>query len=493
MEKTTLQPGVIGNLLKTIIILVFSVILSFLFIKYGYIIFLAVAGGILAVIVLIYESKKRLPNNKPLLLIPILIISIPLQNIFLTTYPMRIICQFSVYLIIAYYLFVLPDNARQEFWGKIKLLILPTMAFLFAMVLAYIASGELQKADWAFILCLPGSIGYAYLAGLYCNKYKDIKNIIWFFVGIGVLQLPFMYAQSHGWTDWLPGSFYMYTSSAWGGPLSDYSYGTLRFGGMFGDYELIAEYLDMMIFFCLGIALFANSWKERFFALLSMCIVLAAGFYTGTRTFLWGIAVGLAIMIFLLYFISGFRNIFMRLITIGFFLLLGLAFLSSLSVFSGYIERFGGTDFSSGYFDTRNTVWNVSLYMMQNLPFTGYGAQMMNVFDIISQGVFESPHSLYFSMILIAGIPGVCAIIIMICTPIFLMLRLLFNKNVIMYRDWAIIFICVWGFWIINEIKIEFIRIPAYTNVIFFLLGIAASYYYIALNESGNVEKKNYS
>ena len=74
----------------------------------------------------------------------------------------------------------------------------------------------------------------------------------------------FLYAQSRGWTNWLPAAFHMFTSSAWGGTASVVS--VLRYGGMFGDYELLAEFLDMVVLLCVGVLMAASSGKERFFA-----------------------------------------------------------------------------------------------------------------------------------------------------------------------------------------------------------------------------------
>jgi len=62
----------------------------------------------------------------------------------------------------------------------------------------------------------------------------------------------------------------MFTSTAWGGTASSVS--VLRYGGMFADYELLAEYLGIAILFCVGMFIFISSRKERFFALLSLMI-----------------------------------------------------------------------------------------------------------------------------------------------------------------------------------------------------------------------------
>ena len=57
------------------------------------------------------------------------------------------------------------------------------------------------------------------------------------------------------------------------------------------------------------------------------------------------------------------------------------------------------------------------------------------------------------------------------------MLRTLFNPYIIKYQVWGIVLISVWIFWAVDEIIIEFTRYPFYMDIVFFLLGIMASFY----------------
>ncbi len=467
-----------------IALLFLSMLLCYLFIEFGWIVIEFVDGLFILLLILIVESRSQISHNMPSVLVPLMLLIIPIQAVLVRTIPILLASQLSIFLVILFYLQIYSPQGLLEYKRKIRPLILPTTAFAFSIILSYLIAGDLQRNDWVFLLSLLGSLGYAYLAAIYCKDMHNIQKILWLLIGIGVVQLPFLYAQSRGWTDWLPANLHMFTSIAWGGTASSVS--VVRYGGMFGDYELLAEYLDIAVLFSAGILMVTPSRKERFFALLSIVLLLTAGFYTGTRTFILGLGIGLAVMFFLMVIRPGFSKNVVIFLMIVIIFILALYFLSSQEVFSGYISRFLKIDIRPGYYDTRTAVWTISFSMMQNIPFTGYGASMMNIFASTGNSlrIFSSPHSFYFYMFLTAGYPGLIAAIILILTPVMWILRVLFNKSIKVYQTWAIIIMGVWCFWIVNEIKIEFTRYPFYMNILFFIFGIAASFYDLARMKS---------
>jgi O-antigen ligase len=390
--------------------------------------------------------------------------------------------------VILYFWLKSSRQTRYEYIRRIKPLIFPTGIVVFSFFLSYFFAGKLENKDWSFLLNLLGVVGYAYLACFYCNSLENIKKILWVLIGIGMMQLPVMYAMSRGWTNGLLGNLGILSNQSWGGFASDYVTTALRYPGLFGDYELLAEYLDMMILFSIGISLFTHSIRERIFSILAAFLMIVAGFYTGTRAFVVGLAVGLGIMIILFAIRSGYWKKFTHILIIGVLIISVLYFLSTQEIFRGYFDRFLNTDLSSGYYDTRNEVWTTSFSMMQKLPFTGYGNQMMEIFDTIGRGIYASPHSLYFSMFLTSGFPGIIAIIIMICIPFLWMIGILINRRMKYYHAWSIVMISVWAFWVANEIKIELIRYAFYMNTVFFLFGIFASFYDLAFKNPVDIK-----
>lgn len=460
-------------------------VLSYLFAKFGFVVFISIYGFVFLLLILIYELRMQSSHKESSLLVPFIIISIPIQAVLVRTIPVMLATQLSIVLVILFYLQIFSRQNRQEYLRRIKFLIFPTIAFSASIILSYFIAGNLQRNHYVFLLYLVGSIAYAYLACIYCKDMGNIKKILWVMIAIGIVQLPFLYAQSRGWTDWLPAEFKMFTSSTWGGSAS--SVAVLRYGGMFGDYELLAEYLDMAVLFCIGIFMITPSKQEQFFAFLSLGLILIAGFYTGSRTFILGLGLGATVMIFLMTTKLGINKKLMNFLIIVSILLLATLYLSTQEIFSGYIARFQNSQFSLNNFDTRNIVWEKSFSLMKNLPFTGYGAWMKDIFISTPGGNYDSPHSIYFWMFLTAGYPGLFAILIMVVTPFVWTFRVLSNKNAAPYHTWAIVLISVWVFWIANEIIIEFTRYPFYMDIIFFLLGITASFYDLALKKSINI------
>ena len=466
----------VRKLLFVVVLLILSIALPYFFIRFGKVVFISVLGVSSLVLLFLYE----LQNRKSLTLVILLVVSIPFHSIFLTTYPMRAIGQFIPILIVVFYWNIYDLYTQNEYLRRIKPLFFPTAAFVFSFFLSYFISGNLEKNNWSFLINLVGAVGYAFLGCLYCTSMKNIKKLLWILIGIGLIQLPVMYAMSRGWTESLPGDLATLSNQSWGGFASTYETTTLRYPGTFPSYELLAEYLDMMVLFCIGIFIFTPSRKERLFALISAGGIIIAGFFTGTRVFIFGIGAGSAVMVSLIAIKQGFGKNIVKLIIMGSFFVLVILFFSTQEIFRGYINRFLATDLSAGYYDTRDTVWNISFILIQKVPFTGYGSRMQEIFNTQGGDIISGPHSLYFSMLLIAGYPGLMAIFIMVYTPVVWMSRILFSRNKNIYYEWSIIMMSVWIFWAVNEIKIEFIRHPSTMNILFLLFGIFASYYDLA-------------
>jgi O-antigen ligase len=461
-----------------------SFLLAYLVLKYETTGLVLGIGFLVLTAFLVYQLQSNVSYRSSLFFIPLIVCSFPFQRLFLTTIPLVVAAQFLVFPLIMSYVAKFPAYVRSEYSQRIRPLLFPTLAFIFSFILAYTVSGEWAKRDWGFILSLLGSVGYAFLACVYCRDLKSLQKILWVLIGVGVIQLPVMYAMGRGWTDHLPGVLSKLSSESWGGLASASGSTTLRYPGLFRDYELLAEYLDLMALLCMGIALSTDSKRERIFSIGAAFFVTIAGFYTGTRAFAIGLGVGFTVMLILFVIQPDLWKKLKNIVILGIVLVLALYLLSTQGIFKGYVERFLRTDIRLGYYDSRTDVWARSFSMMNHLPFTGYGTQMTRMFENIG---YASPHSLYLSMLLKAGFPGILAILILICAPFLWMARILLNRTRHAYHTWAIILLSVWSCWVINEVKIEFIRYPFYMNIIFFILGVTASYYHLARNKPSGI------
>ena len=210
--------------------------------------------------------------------------------------------------------------------------------------------------------------------------------------------------MGRGWTNNLPGALSWLSNKSWGGLASANGTTALRYPGLFGDYELLAEYLDLMVLFCVGFGLFTSSRRERAFSILAVLLLMVAGFYTGTRAFVFGLVLGFFVIVGLFTIMPRFWKKLGIILALGILLLISVFYLlSTQKIFSGYVDRLLNTDIGLAQYDTRTDVWHKSFWMMRDMPFTGYGTQMTKMFENIG---YKSPHSLYFSMLLKAGYPG---------------------------------------------------------------------------------------
>ena len=458
-----------------ILVFVTSIGLAYLLVQFGQIVFFYLCVFFILLLIIVIRLK-----DKASLLVVLLVCTLPLQQIFLTTYVTKVAAQLSVLIILFYYWQISSNEERAEYLVKVKPLIFPVLAFFISFFLSYLASGKLEIKDWVFLLKLVGTIGYAFLACFYCNNLEKIKKILWLFILIGIIQLPVMYAQAAGWINNIPGVAPSFNASFWVKYAADTNATMIRYPGMFGDYELVAEYFDIMILICAGFLVFNIKRKEQIFVLLSILVLVVAGFYTGTRAFIWGLSGGLLVMLFFMFSRPGFGKKIKNFMMIGLGLVLVITILSKQGNFSGYIDRFLTTNISLNNYDSRNTVFTISFSLIRHLPVLGYGPFLMEKFNAFLERDFTAPHSLYLSMLLTAGYPGIFAIMIMIFSPIKWMLQVFFENHTKIFHTWALIFLTVLIFWTANEIKIEFIRSSFYMDIIFFLFGIITSFYDLA-------------
>jgi len=439
MNNKLFQQLISGQYLPSIFVLLSSVIASYLYVQFGNIVFILIIVLIIFAFYAISSLRGNASSIKSISLIPLIVLSIPVQRIFLTTYGSQVIGQLAIFPVVLYFWMAASPSEKIDILKKINLLFIPSILFVLTIICSYILSGDIDKESLTFLLSLAGSLGYAYLACIYCSSLRNIKRILWVFILIGIIQLPVMYATYRGWTSNLPGTLAeLNNGNAW---MSDGQ--TYRYPGIFGDFELLAEYLGMMAIICIGFFMFGRKKLEQFFFFISLFLIIIAGFFTGSRTFIAALGAGTVFILLFMTINKETRGHLWKLLLMASLLSLFVAFLSTQEVFIGFISRYVNMDLSSGSLDTRNVVWTVTFNLLPKMPFWGYGTVAMNVFNIAANSSFLVPHSLYFSMLLIAGYPGFIASIILAGVPVFWMLRVFFVQVKMDYRFYAIIFILI--------------------------------------------------
>jgi hypothetical protein len=475
MNTKLLRYPLFNQRLVSVLVFTLSIILGAFVIRLNLLGIVLLFGVLILALVILYDVK-----NSARLFVPFLVLSLPLQPIFSVGYVPQLTVQL-LGLAALFYSWLLASSAiRAIFLRKVKLLIVPTLAFSLTFFLSYLASGELATEDWVFLLRLIGSISYAYLGCIYCNSFEDVKRILWVLAIIGIIQLPVMYGQVQGWIDGLAAMDPRINHTFWAQYAASSHSSMIRVPGMFLDYELVAEYFDMMILFCTGFFILGSQLRVKIIALLSIGILIVAGFYTGTRAFLWGLGGGLLVITFLISFRLGLNKVLRNSLIIGGILVVAVIVLSRQSVFASYIERFLNTDIGINSYDTRTAVFSIDVALARGMPFLGYGHLFQQSATTLANSSVFLPHSLYLSMLLINGYPGLIVTFLFVAIPILWMLKILVSQNTKMHYAWAIVFLSVWIFWSVNEIKVEFIRQPFYMNIVFFLFGMIASVYMLA-------------
>ena len=159
----------------------------------------------------------------------------------------------------------------------------------------------------------------------------------------------------------------MFTSSAWGGTASVVS--VLRYGGMFGDYELLAEFLDMVVLLCVGVFMAASCRERAFFCPPVFGAHTDRWFLHRFKTFLAGLGVGAAVMVLLMTIRPGFGKQLANFFIVVSILVFVIAALSTLGRFSGYMANFQNTQVGLSDYDTRNTIMGSQLFPYEKYTF----------------------------------------------------------------------------------------------------------------------------
>jgi hypothetical protein len=409
---------------------------------------------------------------------------LPFYHLISSDFKFELIWQTGSLFVMVYYFILSTPNETNNVIIRVKPIILPTALVMGIFALSYLNSEKLEKENILYLFCFLSSPVYSLFACFYCKTVEDIEKLIFILITFGLLQFPIIIGQATGFTDMLSGNLSSLSTDGWGGPLASVS-GVTRYPGSFGDVELFAEYIGIMFLLALGEFLLPVKRKHKKFIGFSLVIFLIMGGFTGTRGFLIGILLGIIVLVALIQLKSNKKSIiFKRVFIIGILLISSIILLMPKVIISGFIDRLLMADTFGSNLLNRGTLFSTWIYLSKQMPLLGYGAQMIDVVRLNFNYFFiQSPHSLFFSMLLIAGYPGLVVIILFIFKLFLLSIKCLKNKTNSLISQYGIIFIVILVYWAANEVKIEFLRLIFYSNYLFFLWGILSSLYSLSLNE----------
>ena len=388
----------------------------------------------------------------------------------------QVLFQALIALAVLFYLSLATPEERSHVVRNARPLALPAFLLVFLVTLSYLSSQTLSRFDGYFLFEFLTCLSMIPLVALYCKTLRDFERMVYVVIAGGLLQLPIVLGQALGYADSLPGGLARLGAS--GGSLTDLavSGSVARYFGSFGDYELLAEYSAIVLILCFGIVVFGLSSRRSLMVLGTVGAALV-GWFTGTRGFALGALGGVAILAILAVFLSGrrFARVW-RLAVLLFAVVVGILWLVPSQVTAGFLGRLAlpNSSISGPNAFNRAPLFKTWISLAHGMPPLGYGADMM---DRVHRAypMLVSPHSLYFSILLSGGFPALAALILFVAVLLFTVLKVTLASPVPKCRRWGAVLTAVVAFWLVDEIKIEFLRLPFYMDFVFLVFGLIAA------------------
>jgi len=238
-----------------------------------------------------------------------------------------------------------------------------------------------------------------------------------------------------------------------------------RFGGAFMDAELFAEYCGIIVI--LSYNKFLYSARQRIWLIPLLC-GLIAGIFTITRGFLVGVPIALVVLTVLNRRNTTKRSFFVLLVFVVVTLYINT---KDIEILDAGIQRVSKIEVTGDNAFNRGVLFHVTLEAVRDMGLFGYGYTYMNDFENYAPMIYQSPHSLYSTSVLMAGVVGGLLCILFLCLPIymFIVFRKYKNSN---YRADYIGYLVAIAYFVVSQAKIEYLRNSSYQIFIMMLLGI---------------------
>ena len=248
---------------------------------------------------------------------------------------------------------------------------------------------------------------------------------------------------------------------------------TYRVEGLLRDFELFAEYMALHIPLFIYLIRYPGRILSKRVLKLFLLATIFVLFATATRGAILSLVVGLVYYLFTIRKRVRFSRMVGQSLIWTFAAGAVLATLYQvLPSAAQIVERFTSTEFGS--LDTRAVVWSTFWDSFREKPMTGHG-----MYYNISRHLSFSPHSTYFYYLLTIGIPGALVYITFLGALVMKGVsntRLSRSQNG--YFELAAVTNTMLLIFIIDSIKIEYLRYPNYQLFIWMIFALI-----VALNE----------
>ncbi|GEM_PF-5636397 len=394
-------------------------------------------------------------------LIALLIFLLPFQSLFIYSYLFLLMMALLPFVLILAYS---NNNIRNiSLFIQRSRPLLPFIAlFYFSIVLAYALSPGLSGQDlrW-FLLCIT-SVGWMVLTTIYIRTPRD---------AVFLLRL-LLFGAAMQFILYLLYKFHIIGS----GIYAEYGVsGESRFQGSFSGYELLAEYLGLSVIIALGLITYNNAIRRSNRKIyIGILMIFMVGALTATRGFVISMVFPPLLFVLLYMRYSKRRGQLLKLLLFLVIVLsIGYNYLVPREVIDYNRTRIMDLEVSGERAFNRASMYVVAFGLLRGMPLTGYGTRMMEVFNNRMGGTFVSPHSIYLSMLLLAGYLGLFSIVLLLYKTLRWSYRSLSKRSKSdPYKGIDVALIVFWLFWAFSEAKIDAIRQGSYLSILMIYFGI---------------------
>ena len=438
---------------------------------------------------------RRVHAGRGSAVVPLVIVGLPFLHVVLPSPTSVAVAQGALLVAVVFSFGILSAERRAAALRRSLPVLAPVGLLVGLIVLGYLGSyldgGTAPRlyynGDPYFAADLAATVACVVLAGICVDSPAGLERLVSWIVVSGIAQAGVVLAQVLRLTSHLPSRLQGLGTS---GLISTATGGRTvalagRYGGSFGDYELLAEFSVIVLILCVGVLTFDLAPARRGLYLVGAAAAGACGIMTGTRAFAVGAVMGIGVLVLGASFQAdrGRPRSLRRLTAAVVVAAAAIVLLVPEQQVSAFIGRF---DLASAALTGTNPLNRGDLYRaafraVHGMPWTGYGVRMMDVF----QGQFpnyliRSPHSLYLTALLIAGWAGLVAVIALGVALLAMTLVTARSPVSRRYRQWGVVLLAIVVFWVADESKIEFLRYPFYVAFTFVLLGAVGATFSLA-------------
>ncbi len=362
------------------------------------------------------------------------------------------------------------------FRRRARVLALPLTGIILATAAAQLATGELWRPTLqlnnAFSLYhVAGMAGFFLLSCFYCSSRERVARLLRWSLIINVVQVAVVLAQK--------------LAPSGGGPFQvilrvNPSGGTVL--GLLGDAELTAELMVLLYAWALCFTIWSRTGRQRLGAGVLTGAYLIAALSLTHRTALLGV-VGVTILVVALASLGARKRVHWAVLValLGTLLLMfgssGLVRSLPSAVVARTVPGTGSVQFftEGGGFANRESIYVAAGRAVASMPITGYGIEHVKPVSGqagVAAGLI-SLHSIWLWSLLSAGIAGLAFTILLYAKLLVCAFRAWFAAR---SGTSAALLVSVL-FLVVDQSKVDAVRLPVYAFFTFALFGMVASYW----------------